>query len=154
MKAESQSPYMPIPAMDRHRSQGEGPFSGENPMIRWAIVLSGVFAAIAVVAGAFGEHMLKERLAEAKLSMWKTAVEYQIYHSLALLLVGVRLRSSTCRTWQTAGWSFVAGIVLFSGGLFLCASGGPMFFMGVVPIGGTAFIIGWIAVIVAGWREK
>lgn len=86
---------------------------------------------LAVAAGAFGAHALKNRLTPDQLAVWETAVRYQIYHALALLIVKDR----------TAGWCFVAGTVLFCGSLYLR----KLFVL--TPIGGVLFLLGWAKMI-------
>lgn len=99
---------------------------------------------LAVVSGAFGAHALKERLTPAMLAVWQTAVSYQFYHVLALMLVGVLLHQGWQSRWLTsAAMAFMLGIVLFCGSLYWLALGGPRWLGPVTPLGGLAFIVGW-----------
>ena len=106
-----------------------------------AACLSG---AIAVMLGAFAAHGLKSRLSEDSLRIFHTGVEYQFYHTFALLFTGI-LQSGT-RSTHVAGWLFLAGIILFCGSLYLLALF-PLFqSIGfVTPIGGLCFIAAWIS---------
>jgi uncharacterized membrane protein YgdD (TMEM256/DUF423 family) len=99
-------------------------------------------AALAVGLGAFGAHGLKARLPSDMLAVWHTAVQYHAWHALGLLAVGL----STDNIWaRSAGWLLVAGIALFSGSLYALSLGAPRGLGAVTPLGGTAFILGWIA---------
>lgn len=108
-----------------------------------------------MLLGAFGAHALKARLAESSLSTWETAVHYQLVHALALVLVALFLRTAAggpSSALTAAGWCFLAGILLFSGSLYVLALGGPRLLGPVTPIGGVAFLAGWLALLVAAWR--
>lgn len=99
-------------------------------------------AALAVALGAFGAHGLKARLSSEMLAVWQTAVQYHAWHALGLLAVGFLSPS----IWsKVAGGLLAAGIVLFSGSLYALALGAPRFFGAVTPLGGLAFILGWLA---------
>ena len=92
--------------------------------------------------GAFGAHGLKVRLSPDMLGLWHTAVQYHAWHALGLLAVGLSIESIWARA---AGWLLVAGILLFSGSLYALALGAPRGLGIVTPLGGLAFIAGWIA---------
>ena len=112
------------------------------------MIFAGVFAALAVALGAFGAHALNERLvASGMLEVWQTAVEYQMWHALALLGLGVwvRLEPAVCCCLRRAiAILWVAGIVLFSGSLYALALGAPKWLGPVTPLGGLCFILGWL----------
>lgn len=123
--------------------------SGPNDSPRCAfsgLLLSGaVLAFLAVGLGAFGAHGLKDALeASGKLAVWETAVDYQFWHALALLVLACRPVSLRGRAWAVAGACFVGGVVLFSGSLYWLALGGPRWLGPVTPLGGTCFLIGWL----------
>ncbi len=110
---------------------------------------------VSVVLGAFGSHGLAKKLSPEMLSVWKTAVEYQFFHSLALLAVGLLLLQqgqATLAGW--AGVAFIAGILLFSGSLYALALTGIKPLGAITPLGGLSFIVGWclLAVSVAGLK--
>lgn len=121
--------------------------------------LGAAFGGSAVVLGAFGAHALQSRLAQTALETWQTAVTYQFTHALALLAVGLWLRFivpggiGPGRTLDFAGAAFTVGIVLFSGSLYLLALGGPRWLGPVTPLGGIAFIAGWLALATAAFRS-
>lgn len=120
-------------------------------MERWFFTLASASAFIAVALGAFAAHGLKARLAPELLSIFETGVRYQMYHALGL--VGV---AWACGRWpgawvDAAGWLFVAGTVLFSGSLYVLALTGTRWLGAVAPIGGLAFLAGWICLAAAAW---
>ncbi|MBT8399370.1 MAG: DUF423 domain-containing protein [Rhodothermia bacterium] len=112
-------------------------------------------ASISVLAGAFGSHALSESLG-ARADVFETAARYQMYHSIALVIVGLlagRSRSGYSHL-QRAGYLFIAGIVLFSGSLYgLVLLDMPML-GAVTPFGGLSFVAGWIFLALAGWQGR
>ena len=115
-------------------------------------IATGAFAMlIAVALGAFGAHGLKTRVDAEHLAIWNTAVHYHALHALALVVFGVwRERSSG---GSVTGFAFLIGIVLFSGSLYALALGGPSWLGPVTPIGGLAFLTGWLALGVGALRK-
>lgn len=104
--------------------------------------MGALFAAVAVGLGAFGAHGLKARLTSEMLGVWQTAVQYHAWHALGLLAVGLSAPSG----WsKAAGYLLAVGIVLFSGSLYALALGAPKALGAVTPLGGLAFILGWLA---------
>lgn len=101
--------------------------------------LGAASALIAVAAGAFGAHALRARLEPDMLAVFETAARYQMYHALALCIVGLLAG----RAARAAGWLFVSGTVVFSGSLYLMALTGERWLGAVTPVGGAAFIAGW-----------
>ena len=121
-------------------------------MDRTFLLAGAVAGFIAVAFGAFGAHALRGRLTPEMLAVFETGVRYQMYHALALLLVSAlatRLAGSAAVAYRAAGWLFVAGIVLFSGSLYLLAVTGVTVLGAITPIGGVAFLAGWAALVVA-----
>lgn len=107
------------------------------------LVAGALFAGLAVAAGAFGAHMLKPILDTGMLGVFETAVRYQMYHALALCLVGwIGDRHPTLRL-AVVGWLFTIGIVLFSGSLYLLSLSGIRWVGALTPLGGAAFMVGW-----------
>jgi uncharacterized membrane protein YgdD (TMEM256/DUF423 family) len=103
---------------------------------------------LAVAFGAFGAHALKERLEPEDIAVFQTAVQYQMYHGLALILSGILLKSKPSKNLGNAAISFILGIFLFSGSLYLITIGkltnGDLRWLGpITPIGGIAFLVGW-----------
>ncbi len=111
--------------------------------------LGAVSALVAVAAGAFGAHALRTRLTPDLLAAFETGARYQMYHALALLIVA---RSGPAPFVRISGWLFVTGTVLFSGSLYLLALTGARGLGAVTPLGGLAFIAGWLLLAVAIWQ--
>ncbi len=117
-------------------------------MARTFLTLGAFFAALAVAAGAFGSHTLKATLSPDLLAVFETGVRYQMYHALALLLVGVVAGPTPTSWFRWAGWLFVAGTLLFSGSLYVLSLTGLRWLGAVTPLGGVAFLVAWALV---GW---
>jgi uncharacterized membrane protein YgdD (TMEM256/DUF423 family) len=112
-------------------------------MDRTFLLVGAVGAFLAVTLGAFGAHGLRGRLSPEMLAVFETGVRYHMYHALALILVALVMGRMSGWLIQTAGWCFVAGIVLFSGSLYALALSGVTILGAVTPIGGLAFLVGW-----------
>jgi uncharacterized membrane protein YgdD (TMEM256/DUF423 family) len=124
-------------------------------MDRFFLTLGAASALVAVVAGAFGAHALRGRLASDLIEVFETAARYQMYHALALLAVGLVLSRVSVGggAWLgAAGWLFLVGTLLFSGSLYALALSGVRWLGAVTPFGGAAFILGWALLVVAVWR--
>lgn len=122
-------------------------------MDRLFAALGAASALIAVAAGAFGAHALRARLAPDSLATFETAVRYQMYHALALLLVAWAVTRWPVPPVRAAGWLFVAGTVLFSGSLYALALTGVRAFGPVTPLGGLCFLAGWASLALGIWRS-
>jgi uncharacterized membrane protein YgdD (TMEM256/DUF423 family) len=122
--------------------------------ITW-IRFGAAFGFLGVAMGAFGAHGFKDRLASlGTAANFETAAQYQMYHALALLavgLVGVYSKGSTALS--VAGWSFSLGILVFSGSLYLLSLSGLKWLGAITPIGGVALLVGWAALAVAASRS-
>jgi uncharacterized membrane protein YgdD (TMEM256/DUF423 family) len=104
---------------------------------------------VGVAAGAFGAHGLRSRLSPEMLAVFETAVRYQMYHVFALLVTAAVIgRLGDARLLSIAGWSFVAGILLFSGSLYALALTGVTKLGMITPLGGLAFLAGWALLLV------
>jgi uncharacterized membrane protein YgdD (TMEM256/DUF423 family) len=108
------------------------------------IALGGLLAALAVGLGASGAHALKGHLTPQQLETFHTAVHYQMIHAIGLVLVGLLGLYQRSRWFDGAGWSMLIGIILFSGLLYVWLATGRRFFVYPVPVGGVAFIVGWV----------
>jgi uncharacterized membrane protein YgdD (TMEM256/DUF423 family) len=111
---------------------------------RRTLALAGLLIALATVLGAFGAHALKAHLSQDKLQVYETAVRYHFLHALGLLAIGVLLRSMDGELLRWSAALILAGILLFSGSLYLLTFGAPRFLGIITPIGGLALIAGWI----------
>lgn len=109
----------------------------------WTLVGS-LSAFLAVAAGAFGAHVLKERLSPEMLAVFEIAARYQMYHALALLLLDLPRRRRRLPMLGAAGFCFLTGTLLFSGSLYLMAFTGLRWLGAITPLGGAAFLIGWL----------
>jgi uncharacterized membrane protein YgdD (TMEM256/DUF423 family) len=120
---------------------------------RLFIALGASFAALGVVLGAFGAHALKARLSPEALAVYHTAVQYHLWHAIGLLAVGLACFQLPPNGWlKASGWLLAAGIVLFSGSLYVFALTGTRWFGAITPFGGGAFILGWLALLLAVLR--
>ncbi len=122
-------------------------------MDRTFFIIASLLGGLSVALGAFGAHALRDRLEPGMLANYQTGVTYMVYHALALFVVVLALGkwpASGLPVWS--GWLFVVGIVFFSGSLYLMAFTGQRWLGAVTPIGGVAFIAGWLLLAVAAWR--
>ena len=117
-----------------------------------AIIAGAVFGAIGVAAGAFGAHALASRLTPERLITFETGVRYQMYHALALILVGWFAVQWPTWHFTASGIAFLIGITVFSGSLYLLVLTDTPWLGAITPIGGVAFITGWILLAIGAWR--
>ncbi len=123
-------------------------------MARFFVGVAGALGALGVAAGAFAAHGLRAHLAPRMLEVFETGARYQMYHALALLAVGLLLTRRSHSALTVAGWLFAAGVVLFSGSLYLLAVTGARWLGAITPAGGLAFIAGWLMLAWGGWRGE
>ncbi|WP_025761967.1 DUF423 domain-containing protein [Dyadobacter tibetensis] len=121
--------------------------------MKFLIQAGGLLGALAVALGAFGAHAFKAMLAASGRSeTFETAVKYQFYHALALLLIGLLVQRASPEATRMLGWSghaMIAGIIIFSGSLYTICFTGITKFGAVAPIGGLLLIAGWILLVLA-----
>lgn len=122
-------------------------------MSRVWIVVGATLAFLGVAAGAFGAHALEGRVPRDLVRVFETGARYHLVHALALTFVGLASARWTDPLWTVAGWLFVAGVVVFSGSLYALALTGVRWLGAVTPLGGVAFLAGWLAVVAAAWRS-
>lgn len=122
-------------------------------MPRSFAVLASALAFIAVAVGAFGAHALRARVLPEMVSVWETGARYQMYHALALFGVAWALGRAPGALAVAAGWCFLVGIVLFSGSLYLLALTGTRWLGAITPLGGLAFLTGWLLLGLHIWRH-
>jgi uncharacterized membrane protein YgdD (TMEM256/DUF423 family) len=116
-------------------------------MVRAFVALGAFSAFIAVAAGAFGAHALRARLSPDLLAVFETGARYQMYHALGLLGVAWAAARWPGSAVQWAGWLFVVGTVLFSGSLYALALTGLRWLGAITPLGGVAFLAGWLVLV-------
>ncbi|BBP62112.1 DUF423 domain-containing protein [Pseudomonas sp. St316] len=121
-------------------------------MLRSFLMLAAFFGFTGVALGAFAAHALKNRLSADYLAIFHTGVTYQLVHTLALLGVALLATHIPGRIVTWAGISFVVGILLFSGSLYLLTLTGVSKLGIITPFGGVAFLIGWLCLGLAAWR--
>lgn len=112
-------------------------------MERLFLSLGAISGFLSVALGAFGAHALKRRLSQDLLETFHTGAQYQMYHALALLAVGLFAARAASPAMSFAGWLFVAGTILFSGSLYALSMSGVRLFGAITPVGGLCFLAGW-----------
>jgi uncharacterized membrane protein YgdD (TMEM256/DUF423 family) len=124
-------------------------------MERTFFLIASLLGSLSVALGAFGAHALRDRIEASLLANYQTGVSYMFYHTLALFIVVLALTrwpGSSQPIW--AGWLFLVGIFFFSGSLFLMAFTGMRWLGAITPIGGVAFIAGWLLLAWTAWQGK
>lgn len=114
-----------------------------NALAKLFLTLGSVSGALGVILGAFGAHGLQDKLSEKMLKTWQTGVEYQFYHTFALLLIGLLALKFQSGLLASSGWCLAVGILLFSGSLYALSLSGITKLGAITPIGGLFFIAGW-----------
>jgi len=122
-------------------------------MARLFIFIAAIAGLMSVIIGAFAAHGLQQLLAPEALRTVQIAVQYQMYHGLALLAVGIYISVNPMQKGlKAAGLGFILGSVLFSGSLYALALGAPRWLGPITPLGGLCFIWGWASLILGHWR--
>ncbi len=118
------------------------------------VVLGSLSALFGVAFGAFGAHGLKSRVTTEMLTVWQTGVFYHLVHALALVLIGIlcQLMPDTALV-RCAGWTLLGGTVLFSGSLYVMVLSDIRALGIITPLGGVAFLVGWLLLGVAAWQQ-
>lgn len=114
-------------------------------MNKFFLQAGALLGALGVALGAFGAHALKDRLtASGRMETFETAVKYQFYHALALVLIGLLAKEIISKNLTYSGYCFLGGTLIFSGSLYLICFTGIKTFGAIAPIGGTLMIAGWL----------
>jgi len=116
------------------------------------LMLGAIYGFVGVAFGAFGAHALRARLTPEMLAVWRTGVEYQFWHALALIAVGLLATSRPGPLLSAAGGCFAIGVLLFSGSLYALTLSGVRVLGAVTPFGGLLFLIGWALLVVHAAR--
>ncbi len=120
-------------------------------MDRTFMFVGALMGFVGVGLGAFGAHALRGRLSPEMLAIFETGVRYQMYHAIALLAVAAMMSRIDGRSVVIAGWSFIAGILIFSGSLYALALTGVTMLGAITPLGGLALLAGWVALAIAAF---
>ncbi len=123
-------------------------------MSRTFFVTAAVLGFLGIAGGAFGAHALRGILDSDLLAVYETGIRYQMYHAFALVFTGWALQKYECRQFKLAGWFFIAGVALFSGSLYIMSFTGLRWFGAITPLGGLAFLAGWLSLIIGFWKLK
>jgi uncharacterized membrane protein YgdD (TMEM256/DUF423 family) len=118
-------------------------------------IIGSILAGIAVATGAFGAHGLKNIVSAEMLDTWDTAVRYQMFHALGFLALAWTVSHWPAQTnlISLGGWLFLAGVLLFSGSLYILVLSGARWLGAITPFGGVAFVAGWVCLALAAWRS-
>jgi uncharacterized membrane protein YgdD (TMEM256/DUF423 family) len=125
---------------------------------RLFLALAGLNGFLGVMLGAFGAHGLRNSLASApdgarRIEVWQTGAHYQLVHAVALALIAVLASRFQSQALPVSGYLFQAGILLFSGSLYVVAFTGIRTFGAITPVGGLCFLAGWLSVIIAAFKQ-
>lgn len=119
--------------------------------------LGALSAACGVAAGAFGAHALRNHLSPELMSVFETAVRYQMYHVIGLFASAwacTQWSQGRTRLFSIGGWLFASGTILFSGSLYLLSLSGERWFGAITPLGGLAFLAAWIMLGIGAWQKR
>lgn len=117
------------------------------------IILGAIHAFIAVALGAFGAHGLEGKIPAKYLETWQTAVTYEMFHAAGLLIIGILAGKISSPLINWSGWMMFAGILLFSGSLFILSVTQIKMLGAITPIGGVAFLASWVLLIIAVYKH-
>jgi uncharacterized membrane protein YgdD (TMEM256/DUF423 family) len=121
-------------------------------MDRVFLVIGALSAFIGVAAGAFGAHGLKGRISPEMLSVFEVGARYQMYHAFALIIAAWVQTKWPSSLVTIGGWFFVIGTIFFSGSLYLMSVTGARWLGAITPLGGLAFLSGWVCIAWSAWR--
>ena len=121
------------------------------PMDHTFLFIGALAGLTGVGLGAFGAHGLSGRLSPEMLTIFETGVRYQMYHALALIGLAAIMGQLHGRLMTVAGWAFTAGILVFSGSLYALALSGMTILGAITPLGGLAFLVGWLCLLIAAF---
>ncbi|ORU90525.1 MAG: hypothetical protein A6F71_06050 [Cycloclasticus sp. symbiont of Poecilosclerida sp. M] len=121
-----------------------------NPFVAWGAV----FAFFAVVLGAFGAHALKDSLTPNLLTVYRTATDYQMWHAIGLILIGLLHQQNPSSLLRKSGWFMLGGIVIFSGSLYALSLSGLKVLGAITPVGGLLLIAAWLLLFFAAIKSN
>ncbi len=117
--------------------------------LKFFIIVGALNAFLAVALGAFGAHGLEGKLEPKYLEVWKTGVQYEMFHAIGLIAIGIlsgKYPASSLLSWS--GWIMLIGIILFSGSLYVLSTSGIKVLGAITPLGGVAFLVSWVLLII------
>ena len=118
------------------------------------IIIASILGALSVAIGAFGAHGLEATLqANGRVETFETAVKYQFYHTIALFLLGLLMLNTNSSQFNIAAYCFLIGIVVFSGSLYTLCLTNIKWLGAITPIGGLAFMIGWVLLALGAYKN-
>ncbi len=124
-------------------------------MQRYFLIFAAISGFLTVALGAFAAHALKHHLSVESLAIFRTGVDYQMFHTLALLAISLlNKQQSETTLLKLSGYAFIIGTILFSGSLYALALGAPRAVGIITPLGGLGFLIGWLALASFAWRSR
>jgi uncharacterized membrane protein YgdD (TMEM256/DUF423 family) len=123
-------------------------------MVKFWLISAAISGFLSVTLGAIGAHALKNALDEYGKSLYEKAVHYQMFHTIALFVVGILQHLYKNSSFSLAGWGFWVGILLFSGSLYLLAITGLKWVGIITPIGGLAFLFGWLWLVLTIFKGR
>lgn len=124
-------------------------------MTKWFVIIGAISGFLSVALGAFGAHGLNDKLSEHFMEIYQTGVQYQMYHSLNLLLIGIlMIKWQYSAELRWSGYFMIVGIILFSGSLYALSLTGITWLGAITPLGGIAFLVGWFLLVLAAYRSS
>jgi uncharacterized membrane protein YgdD (TMEM256/DUF423 family) len=124
-------------------------------MHKFFLMAGALLGGLSVAIGAFGAHALKKVLEQNKYTeVFETGVRYQFFHAIALCIIGILIIQMPHKYLTYAGYAFIIGTLIFSGTLYVLSLTGIRWLGAITPLGGTAFIIGWVLLFLAVWNSK
>lgn len=121
-------------------------------IVKLFIILGALNAFIAVALGAFGAHGLEGKIPDKYLEIWKTAVQYQMFHAVGLLVLGLLAGKISSPLINWSGWLMLIGIILFSGSLFVLSVTQIKVLGAITPLGGVSFLVAWVLMAIAAYK--
>ena len=122
-------------------------------MARVFVILGSINMLLAVALGAFGAHIVRDLISDHYYTIYQTGVDYHMFHSLGILLVGIIALKIPGKQINWSGWLLFMGIVIFSGSLYVLSLTGISILGAITPIGGVSFLIGWLLLALAAYKK-
>lgn len=117
------------------------------------VIIGAIFGFLAVALGAFGAHVLENRIPAHYVDIWEKAVKYQMFHAVGILFIGLLAEKTSGPLINWSGWLMTAGILLFSGSLYVLSVTQIKMLGAITPIGGVSFLAAWVLMIIAVYKH-